>query len=153
MVTFVLMTLASATTAFGATTANQVVTVNVAENLAITVNPTALTYDVNADNIGVTQNYNVLSQSNVRTDMTIIASALTTPAGTDPLALSNFSWIATGGNSGTLSTTSQSMITNVAKAPKGGSTSVPVVLTVTAPFGTDPGQYVTTVTYTISKHT
>jgi hypothetical protein len=152
MMAVALMILFAVAPAFAATTASQSVTVNVAPTIAISVDNNALTYNLNADGIGSTQNFNVRSYSNVRTDMTISASALSTPAGSDPLGLSDFTWVATGGNSGALSTGSQTLISNVAKAPKNGFTAVPVSLTVAAPFGTDPGAYSTTITYTITQH-
>lgn len=145
-----LMILAATTPVFAAT-ASQSVTVNVAPTLAINVDTPTLTYNIIADNSPSTQSFNVRSLSNVKTNIAIVATALTTPSGTDPLGLGDFNWVATGGNSGVLSTTSQSLIANVNKAPKNGATPVPVSLTVRAPFGTDPGQYQTTITYTISS--
>ncbi len=153
MLAVAFMILCAATPAFAATTATQSVSVTVNPTIAITVDNNALTYTLNADGVGSTQNFNVQSRSNVKTDISIIASALSTPTGSDPLVLGNFAWVATGGNSGVLSTTSQALITNVNKAPKNGYTSVPVALTVNAPIGTDPGAYSTTITYTISQHT
>ena len=154
MVMVFLMTFTCATTAFAASTANQAVSVTVAPTLAIDVDQPTITFGtIPADGVtSTTRSYNVRSQSNVATDMTIIAAALTKPAGTDPLALTDFSWVATGGHTGTLSTASQSLIQNVAKAPKGGSTSVPVSLSVIAPLGSDPGAYSTTITYSIAAH-
>lgn len=153
MMAVAFMILFATTPAFAATTASQSVSVTVAPTIAITIDSNALTYNIDANGLGSTQNFNVRSLSNVKTDMAITASALSTPAGSDPLGLSDFTWVATGGNSGSLSTGSQTLISNVAKAPKNGFTAVPVALTITAPVGTDPGAYSTTITYTITQHT
>ena len=162
-VTFVLMTLASATTAFGATTANQGVSVTVAPTVSIDIDEPLLVFNnLIADGASSqTENFNVISLSNVRTDMTITASQLLNgdgdPVSGDDLTLADFAWASSPaggsevGHSGVLTTGVQAFADNIQKAPKSGQRNVPASLTVTAPVGTNPDTYTTTITYTIAQ--
>lgn len=140
---FALVMIVGSCPAFAASssTATQTVIVNVNPTVAITVTP-LLNYTVDADGSSNAKTSTITSTSNVAIDVYTKALAFT-PSGTDSLTLNDFTY------GGTAFTTSYAkMITALAKAPKGSSTTSAQTLTVIAPLGTAPGTYNTTVTYT-----
>lgn len=156
---FMLIMIVGAFPAFAASSASstQQVQVTVKPTIAIAANwnsgannSTIILGSLDADNLqntwtGGATGEQLFTFSNIAIDVYTKASGpLTT--GSSNIALSNFLY--SGGSIGTptaFTTSYFKMYSNWAKAPQGGSNVAPINLYLTVPFGTDPGNYATTI--------
>lgn len=135
--------------------ASHTVTVQVQPTISISVDKN-ITMSVLADGVPASDTATITSLSNKEINVFMTASAMLKDGGAstdaDDLGLGDIAFLTTStyggsGASGFLSTGNTPVYTNLPKASKGGSTSFTNKFTVTAPFGTNPGNYNTTVTY------
>lgn len=134
----------------GPTVAIQALWANGADNNTINLGTIAAD-DVQVPYPGGATGEQVRTYSNVMIDLyTRIAGNFTN--GTNTIDANNF--LFTGNASGTVPFTAQyqKVFDDWAKAPKGGFNSAPVNLYLTVPFGTDPGDYSTTVYFSAVRH-
>ena len=135
--------------AFAATssTATQSVTVKVNPTVAIAVNSPLDFGALDADGSSATRTTTVTSTSNVAIDVWTKATDFTY-TGTETSDLLNLSDFTYGASSTAFTTDYAKCLSNIAKAPKKGSTLATLDLKITAPVGTSAGTYDTSVTYT-----
>lgn len=165
LVTLALVLIVGAMPAFAADTdsSTQAVQVTVGPTVAIQAfwangadNNTINLGTVAADNVqvpyaGGATGEQVRTYSNVMIDLyTRIAGNFTN--GTNTLDANNF--LFTGNVTGQTAFTAQyqKVFDDWAKAPKGGYNTAPINLALTVPFGTDPGDYSTTVYFSAVRH-
>jgi len=121
--------------------------VTVKPTIAISVTSPIDFGSLDADGSSTIYNTNVLtSTSNVAIDVWTRALNFS-PTPTDALTLPNFAF-QNGGTYTAFTNTYQKILTNIAKAPKGGSIPTNANLQITIPLGTAPTTYSTTVYYT-----